>query len=506
MSGKLIFEHLRNAASQYTEQCAIVDGDERITYGRLLERAGAIRAWLQSAMRPREGDVIAASLANSWQFVASFWAVSELGCVFLPCNPNWRAAELEGLVKRLQIRGVITEPQFRAEWDQMSGAIPPQSVLSMDQGPSLHEVGAASSSTPPQTRSEDDPVVYMLTSGSTGVPHVVPRSHRNLIAGTRSVALAMGVRPGWRFSGVSPLYHAMGFNNSLLVPLLNGATLVLMRRFSAVECAQSIYRERVEVLLASPFIFSLLVDGIGDPGLLSTLRLCYAGAARMPATLPQRWRNRFGIRLRPWYGMTETHVVSFDSAPEQPAPQAGAYVGMRIPGVELRSLGPDGQILGPGEIGEVAVRSEGVMSAYVDEPELNQHLFVDGFFRTGDLGYLDPGGHVYLTGRARRVVNIGGLKVDPVEIEQVVEALAGVEACHVDAASHERTGEMIRARILLRPGAAVSRSDVIEHCRQRLAEYKLPRIIELMEASAVTLTGKLPADSTVAQHSPKNPL
>jgi acyl-CoA synthetase (AMP-forming)/AMP-acid ligase II len=132
------------------------------------------------------------------------------------------------------------------------------------------------------------------------------------------------------------------------------------------------------------------------------------------------------------------------------------------------------------------------MTGYVGEPEWNRRVFHDGFFRTGDLGHIDTNGNLYLAGRMGRVMNIAGMKVDPVEIERTLEALAGVSTCHVDAAPSSRVGEVIRARVVIRQDVQITRGDVIEHCRQRLAEYKLPRIIEFVEALPATLAGKMP--------------
>jgi acyl-CoA synthetase (AMP-forming)/AMP-acid ligase II len=132
------------------------------------------------------------------------------------------------------------------------------------------------------------------------------------------------------------------------------------------------------------------------------------------------------------------------------------------------------------------------MSGYLGEPELSRSLFHNGFFRTGDLGYFDSGGNLYLTGRMGRVMNIAGAKIDPVELERVVELLPNVASCHVDAVPNGRGGEVIRARVVLRDGLQVTRREVIEQCRRQLAEYKLPRIIEFLEATPVTIGGKIP--------------
>lgn len=450
-----------------------------------------MRRWLQETLSPKPGEIIAASLSNTWQFVAGFFAISELGGVLMPCNPQWRAPELRGFARRLGFRGVITEPEFRPQWDCIGDVIPPQSVLTVNQAASRCETGAACS--PLKLRTQDDPALYLPTSGSTGVPRLVPRTHRNLEAVARNVARALGAGPGCRFLSVIPFFHANGFHSCMLMPLISGATLVLMKQFSATACAELVHRERVDVLIGSPFLFNTLVDSGAEAGLLSTLRLCFSAGARMPTALQEGWRDRFGVRVRQWYGMSETSTISIDLVEEEPPRGAGTFIGAPIPGMEVRSLASDGRDLGgPAVAGELAVRSESVMPGYLDEPELNRQILQGGFFRTGDLGYLDASGNLYLTGRMRRVINLAGVKVDPVEIEQAVEALDRVSACFVDAVPNRRSGEVIRARIVVRRGQQITRHDVIEQCRQRLAEYKLPRIVEFVERLPTTITGKRP--------------
>jgi long-chain acyl-CoA synthetase len=488
----MIFERFRDVAREYQNRPAIIDEGQEITYGELLERTGAMRRWLQDTLSPKPGEIIAASLSNTWQFVASFFAVAELGGVLMPCNPQWRAPELRWFARRLGFRGVITEPQFRAEWDCVADVMPQQSVLTVNQAASGREMGDAWC--PLQARTEDDPAVYLPTSGSTGVPRLVPRTHRNLEAGARNVARALGTGSGCRFMSVIPFFHANGFHNCMLMPLISGATLVLMKQFSAAACAELVHRERVEVFIGSPFLFTLLADSAADPRLLSTLRLCFSAGARMPAAVHERWRNHFGIRVRQWYGMSETSAISIDLTGEEPLPGAGTFVGAPIPGVEVRSLAPDGRDLGLDAVGELSVRSEAVMPGYVGEPQLNQRAFHNGFFRTGDLGYRDSSGNLCLTGRIGRVINMAGVKIDPAEIERALEALSGVSVCHVDGVSNGRDGEVIRARIVVRQGHQIARRDVLEQCRQRLAEYKLPRIIEFVESLSTTITGKIPME------------
>jgi len=485
----MIFERFTEAANQHRNGLAIVDGDQRITYGQLHERVAALRAWLQQNLNPRPGAVIAVAISNTWQFAASFFAIAELGAVFIPCNPQWRAAELGWLVERLGISGVIAESPFRAAWEQIGDLIPPQSVLTMPTGAIPEGRGTAP---PRQPESPNEAMVYLTTSGSTGVPRIVPRSHRNLEAGAGNAAASLGIGPGHRLLSVLPFHHANGFHNCMLMPLLCGATLVVMPRFTGAACAELIRREKVNWLIGSPAVYKFLAES-ADPKQLSSLELPFCGGARLPEAVSRTWSERFGIRLRQMYGMAETSVITMDRAAERQTSEAGTYVGSPIAGLEVRVMDAAGNALGSGAVGEIAVRSDAVMSGYFGEPELNRIIFHDGFFRTGDSGCTDASGNLYLTGRIRRVINIGGVKVDAVEVEQAIEALDGVSECHVDTVTNSFGGEAIRARVTVCAGMPLDRRDVIEHCRQRLAEYKLPRIIEFVDSVPTTMTGKVPA-------------
>jgi long-chain acyl-CoA synthetase len=488
----VISERLRQVAARHRDELAIVDDGERITFGGLLERINAAREWLRNELDLSPGDVVAIALDNSWRFVACCFAVSELGGVSLLCNPQWRAAELALLAERVAFRAAIVEPRLAAEWNRVLDPIPNGRVLTSDSVPAEGQPDR-----PIQPASEDAPAIYLSTSGSTGSPRIVSRSHRNLTSNARNVAGTLDIGSGHRFVCIVPFHYSNGFNNSLLLPLLNGAVTVMLRRFTPSACADLIHREQVNTLIGSPFIYGSLAASVADASLLSSLKHCFTAGGRIPSSVVETWRARFGISIRQLYGMSEAGVIAIEGA--DPAPESSldvssgdAAIGCPIFGVEVVILGPDGQPLQPGEIGELAVRSDGLLSGYLGEPELSRGLFLNGFFRTGDLGYFDPAGNLRLTGRMGRVMNIAGVKVHPSEIERVVEMLLSVAACHVDTVPNGSGGEMIRARVVPGPGAQVTRREVVEHCRRHLAEYKLPRTIEFLESSPLTIGGKIP--------------
>ena len=408
----------RSVARRYRNELAVIDGDRRLSYGDLAREIDRMK----NGLHVSPGEVIGETSAHCWQFVARFFAVVELGGVFFPGNPQWTARENRSFAEKLKERN-----------------------------------GSA-------------PAAYLATSGSTGVPRIVPRSHRNLTAGARNVARTLDIGPGHRFVCVTPFHHSNGFHNTMLMPLLHGACILPMPDFSPAAFARLVRREGANVLIASPFVYGLLADTVASPGDLAGLKLCLSAGARMPDGAGERWRAGFGIRVGQLYGSTETSVVSIDCSAVDP--RDNSFVGNPIHGVEVRCSAS----------GELAVKSEAVMSGYLGEPPC------DEFFLTGDLGSIDAQGGLRLTGRVGRIVNLGGVKVDPVEIERVLERLPGVSACFVDA-----VGGAIRARVAVGRNDAITRGVIIEHCRNQLAEYKLPRLIEILESLPLTTAGKMPA-------------
>ena len=485
----MIFDFWRKVAGQHPDQIAVVDGSQRITYGELLSRVQATREWLRRTIDPKPGDVIAVALENSWEFVACFFAASELGAVPALCNPRWRAGELRSLATRLGFRAAVIESGAASEWHQILDLLPKANLLTMDKV----QIGSGGSlSLPVDSFSEQAPACYLFTSGSTGAPRVVPRSHGNLLAVAESVGETLRIGPARRFLSVVPFFSSNGFHNGLLVPLLRGATVVTARQFSPGACVELAQREKVDTLFGSPFIFGCLADSNLDKAPLASLQYCFSGGARLAPNVAGSWRDRFGISIRQNYGMSETGLITVElTAPTQES-SLGTCVGEPARNVEVAIVGTGGERLGIGEAGELAVRSASVMAGYFREPELNRTCFHDGFFRTGDLGCFDATGRVYLTGRQGRGINIAGTKVDPVEVETVVEMLPNVASCHVDAVPNDQGGAVLRARVVPLAGRPVTRREIIEQCRTQLAEYKLPRIIEFLETSPATIAGKIP--------------
>ena len=488
---------IRNAFQKQAElrpdSVALIDRGERISFGSLASRKNAIAGYLAGKRRLARGDLVAVALPNCWEFAASFLAVAELGAIFMPFNTHWRARELDAFLPEFPPTLVITSRELREPWDSLREILPQGCVISVVDPPVQEVFRTASPPSSPRIPPEelaDDPVLYLITSGSTGKPKVAPRSQRNLAAGVENVAQTLGVRPEMRFLSVVPFYHANGFSNCLLLPLLSGAAAVLAGRFSPVDLVETVRREKIQVLIGSPFIFRMLTERSAPRDAFSSVEICLSSGASMPAALPARCAGVLGLKVRQLYGSSEAGTISIEPAP---GGQGGSDVGLPVKSVEIRILDGSGRILAAGETGEIAVKGPAMMRGYAGQPGQDSRLFQDGLLRTGDLGRIDGRNHLILCGRAKRLINLSGVKVDPAEIEEVLLSHPSVRRCRVAGVRNPRGQELIKAVIAVRPSQRLSREQVVEHCRRRLSEYKIPRIIDFVETMPEDSSGKTPA-------------
>lgn len=486
---KMVLERVYQVATETPDDLAIIDDPVTLTYSDLAGRAAALAEFLRSRAGLRQGGIAAVSLPNCWQYPICFFAVAGLGGICMPFNSQWRANEIHWFVRRLGIGIAITCRDLRPAWDEAARDLPGLQVHTIDGG-ELEDVLITRSAADLPLVNGVFPALYLATSGSTGRPKVVPRTHQNLLAGARAVAAALDVQRGARFLSVVPFHHANGFANGMFLPLTSGGAVVLVRKALPSVLAEKVHRHGVEIVNMSPILYSLLAEHGVEPEEFGSVKIYLSSGAPLPPVLAQAWRKRFGQPIRQLYGSSETGTLCIEGA----GSAADGSVGKPLATVTVQVLDSEGRPLPVGQHGEIAVRGPAMMTGYVDEPELNHTAFAQGLFRMGDLGHLTADGELVLEGRSKRWINSGGVKVDPVEVENVIHRLAAVAQCKVIPGRDSRGLEVIRALIVLRPDAQVTRREIVSHCRQELAEYKIPRMIEFVDAMPVDLAGKTPME------------
>jgi acyl-CoA synthetase (AMP-forming)/AMP-acid ligase II len=483
----MLRELFDSVASRQPEALALIDGPVRLSYADLLSRSGRFARYLGEQAGVRRGDYIAVCLPNCWELVAGFFAAAGLGAVWVPIHPQWRNRELAWLAGRLPLRALITNSLLEPAWRE--AAVLPPAVVQIDDPAFQNALLAPAAPLAASPCAPDELAVCLTTSGTTGRPRVVLRTQSIVLSSALNISAGLGVQPGTRILNAVPFHHGGGLVGCMLVSLLSGATAVVLPAFHPAAAEAAVAKERIQIMMGSPFMYSMLLEGNATRASFASVQSAYSFGAPMAPETMRRLDQRLGLRVRQAYGTTETGIISIQSSdtPFQPG-----LVGHPLASTVVHILDESGHRLGPGCPGEVAVGGPGVVAGYFDEPELNRELFRDGFFRPGDLGWLDESGALILCGRSKLVINVGGVKVDPGEVENVLLELAAVRDCTVYGLSAAQQGEIVAASIAVRPGCELSRQAVVAHCRLRLAEFKIPRRIEFVDAIPVDITGKKP--------------
>ena len=460
------FARRLEATARHTpEKLALAWDDGALTFGELDRRARAFAENLADCgVKP--GDSLALSIGNHWAFAVALIAGWKLGATVAPLDTLLKEEE------RAEILGDLAPALFLDEADV----------------PVLRPRGAAK---PAATGAASGAALILYTSGSTGRPKGAVLSHTALELAIESWAgPVMALVAADVVLATLPLAHSFGLNGALLAPLLVGATVVLADRFAPDRVVAAIRRHRVTVFPGVATMFRRLLD---SPELaaadLSSVRIAVSGAAPCPWELAERWRGRTGIRIVRGYGMTELfRPISYQAASPTESPDS---IGWPVPGVEIRIVDDDGRGVGASEPGELWIKSPSAMDAYINAPDDTRDVLVDGWFRTGDLATVSADGLVTIVGRKRERILRGGYSVFPPEVEAVLLTHPAVAEAAVLGMPHPELGEDVAAFVALRPHQAATADELIAHCRDRLAAFKYPRRLIMLDALPKSPTGKV---------------
>jgi long-chain acyl-CoA synthetase len=464
-----------------------VCGAERVGPDELWDRVARLAGAL-AARGVGPGDPVALLLPNTPDFAVAFFAVAQLRAVAVPLNPQFKKPELAFCLRDAGARAVVTD----AAGEAACRALLPRVSPFGDAAQVITSFAANGHvALTPGTRSPDEVVVVQYSSGSTGRPKRVPRTHGQLRAEVEAYVEATGMTAADTVFCPIPLFHTYGLGCCLLAAVRSGATLALFdaphpfaltrdRALAVVE------REQVTVLPAVPTIFRLLA-GSKAAADLASVRLCLSAGNALPRSTFELFADRFGLPVRQLYGLTETGAVSVN-VDEEPDP---ASVGRPLRGIDAAILDAAGGELPAGRIGEIAIRAAGMTGGYAGVPdELNAEAFRDGWFRTGDRGRRDEAGRLFITGRSKLLIDAGGDKVDPIEVEDVLAVHPKVrEVVVVGVAGDVEGEELVKAVVVAQEPC--SERELTRYCSERLANYKVPRLVEFREEIPRSSLGKV---------------
>jgi acyl-CoA synthetase (AMP-forming)/AMP-acid ligase II len=471
------------------DQTAVIAPDQnvRITYGELRKQIQNVAEAL-AAVGVNRGDRIGLALPNGLANIVTFLAASVAGTA-APLNPAYKEEEFRFYLEDTNAKVLLLPPDGLDEARAAAGDIP---ILTVD----MDATGAVSlrgvtDRKPVAAPKPDDVALILHTSGSTGRPKRVPLSHANLSISAGNVARHYQLSSSDVSLCVMPLFHVHGLVASTLATLSTGGTVVVPTKFSPLSFWQTAKEHGATWYSAVPTIHQLLLarvkkDGPRPAG-AEKLRFIRSCSASLPPQVMHDLEAAFGAPVLEAYGMTEAaHQMA--SNPLPPAERLPGSVG-RGTDVQVSIMDADGNHLPLGTRGEVVIKGPNVVRGYENNPEANATSFVDGWFRTGDQGVLDENGYLTLTGRLKEMINRGGEKISPREIDEVLLAHPKVAEAVAFGVPHTAWGEEVAAAVTLKADA--TEAELLAYCKERLADFKRPKQIHITTAIPRTATGKI---------------
>ncbi|MCB1273510.1 MAG: o-succinylbenzoate--CoA ligase [Leucobacter sp.] len=480
-------------------ETAIAYRDQRITYAELAERIDRLASAL-NARGVQPGDRVAYLGNNHPAFLETLFAAAQIGAIFVPLNTRLAAPEIEFALEDSGASLLVFHEDLRdlARSGGWSTGVQHRLVVEGPASAGVESYEEAISAAAPEPRdtpvSLDDAALILYTSGTTGHPKGAVISHGNLHWNSFNVMVDFGVTQGERVLLISPLFHVASLSNGAIAVLLQGGTVVLHEKFDAGHVLETIERERITMLAGVPTTYQMMQEHPDWASTdISSLRRLTCGGSAIPERLIRAFGER-GLGFTMGYGMTETSPAT-TALPAHRALEKIGSSGIRHFFTDVKIVDPDGQEVAPGVVGEIWVKGPNVIREYWRRPEATAAAFVDGWFRSGDLGYFDDEGFIFISDRLKDMIISGGENIYSAEVETIIMELPEIEAVALIGVPDEKWGEVPHAYVQLLQGVSLTADEVsalvVGHLTGRLAKYKIPKRVGVVEEFPRTASGKI---------------
>ena len=501
---------LARAASLYATSDALVDERDRLTYsGLAADVEMTARAVVASGVQP--GDRVAIWAPNTTEWVIAALAIYSAGAVIVPLNTRFKGGEAAYILDRADVRLLFTVTDFLAtNYVELLRAAEPvaslKEIVVLRGTPAPGTVGwdeflkRAHRVIPEELAARRDSLTagdlsdILFTSGTTGRPKGAMLTHGASVRAYEAWSDVVGLREGDRYLVVNPFFHAFGLKAGILASILKGAAIIPHAVFDVDAVMARAAEERVSMLPGPPTIYQSILDhpnvGAFD---MTSLRLAVTGAAAVPVELIRRMRAELGFEtIVTGYGLTEATGIATMCRHDDDPETISKTAGRAIPGTEVITVDDDGNAVAPGEPGEVVVRGYNVMKGFIHDPEATaEAIDADGWLHTGDIGVLDERGNLRITDRKKDMFIVGGFNAYPAEIEGMMSEHPGVSQVAIVGVPDTRMGEVGYAYVVPRTAAELDAEELKAWCRQHMANYKVPRAIEIVDALPLNASGKV---------------
>jgi malonyl-CoA/methylmalonyl-CoA synthetase len=470
---------------------------------RDLERGSAMIANLLASLDLPAGARVAVQTEKSVEAVMLYLGVLRAGYVYLPLNTAYQASELEYFIANAEPGVLVCAPKSFSWASKLAFQAGTQNVFTLGDdrsGSLLDRAAQMPDAHTPVQRSADDLAAILYTSGTTGRSKGAMLTHGNLLSNARTLQRYWGWTEGDVLIHALPIFHVHGLFVALHGALLNGSKMIWFARFDARATVARL--ADATVFMGVP---TLYVRMLAEPALnaqaCKRMRLFIAGSAPLQIETFDDWRTRTGHTIVERYGMSETVMLTSNPYHAQDGERRRGTVGFALPGVELRVRGDNGAALAAGEIGGIEVRGPNVFKGYWRMPDKTQEEFTDdGWFKTGDVGQVSADGRVTIVGRSKDLIITGGYNVYPAEVESFINELPGVAESAVVGLPHPDFGEGVVAAVVPKPGAALDAGTIVAALKGRIANFKVPKQVFVVDALPRNQMGKVQKNLLREQH------
>ncbi|BBU21720.1 long-chain-fatty-acid--CoA ligase [Mycobacterium xenopi] len=488
---------LREARHAHPDKPLCHIADQTFSYAQVDEISGRVATSLRNLGVGR-GDKVAVQLPNLPHFLFAYFAILKVGAVMVPLNPLLRAPEVNYHLNDSDSRLLITFETFAEEAVKGADGLATYVVNLPGNGQRpkgtkhFDELYFADDTGEIEPTNADDTAVIIYTSGTTGKPKGAELTHFQLFMNCTVAGELFDFRDDDVGMAVLPMFHVFGLSSVLNVTVRFGGTLVLVPRFDAHAVIEQLARHRCTIFSGVPTMYFALLQADTEGRDLSALRVGISGGAAIPGEVIRAFEEKFpGVVILEGYGLSETaSTTTFNISAEQ---RKVLSIGKPIWGVEVCVVDENDNELppGPDNVGEIVIRGHNVMKGYYKKPEATAEAFRHGWFHTGDLAYRDEDGYFFIVDRKKDLVIRGGYNVYPREIEEVLFDHPGVAAAAVIGKPDEKLGQEVLAFVVPKDGVTLTADEVIAHCKQRLAAYKYPREVRIIDELPMGPTGKV---------------